>query len=66
MSKPLPPFEQMTDEQKIAMLRVINQIIRDTEPKWTPKHDDPRAVFDPVVPAGTQQLIDFLAQRKRR
>lgn len=66
MSKPLPPFERMTDEQKLAMYRVIRQIIRESEPKWTPKHDDPGAVFDPVVPAGTRQLIEFLERRKRQ
>jgi hypothetical protein len=68
MSKPLhgKPLEFMTPEEKVAMLRIIHQIIRESTPKIVPKHDDPGAVFDPVVPAGTRQLIEFLERRKRQ
>lgn len=69
MSKPPlhgKPLEQMNTEEKMAMLRIIHQIIRESTPRIVPKHDDPGVVFDPVVPAGTQQLKDFLERRKRQ
>lgn len=55
-----------SDEEKMKLLRIIHDIIRDTTPRVKPKHDDPAAVFDPVVPAGTQQLKDFMERRKRQ